>query len=218
MRLARAAFTFASFLAAVAACAAPAAARRGPSWDEVNTPAAIRALHDFAHCVARSHFSRVRAREVLGMDYRTREYRDAIIALADEHNGCLQPASRIRFSILLFAGGLAEALLPEHRDLATLVAYDPARPPVEARDEIEMMSLCAVRGAPAEVAALLATAPASDDEAAARSALMPQLGRCLRAGARTRLNPLEIRALLASAAWRLSQQNVGARTATATGS
>jgi hypothetical protein len=217
MHLCGAARAFTLFFAALAVCAAPAAARRGPADDEPNSPAAIRALHDFARCVAHSHYSRARAREVLAMDYRTQEYRDAIRDLAGEHSDCLPPFTRLRFNLLLFAGGLAEALLPEHRDLATLVAYDPARPAVQARDEVEMMSLCAVRGATAGVAALLATIPASEDEAAVRSALAPQLGQCLRAGARMRLNPLEIRALLALAAWRLSEQNAGPRTASAAG-
>lgn len=217
MSLSGAARAFTLSLAALAVCAAPAVARRGPDGETRNSPTAIRALHDFARCVAHSHFSRARAREVLGMDYRTAEYRDAIRDLAGEHGDCLQPFTRLRFNHLLFAGGLAEALLPEHRDLATLVAYDPARPPVQARDEIEMMSLCTVRGSPAGVAALLATVPASEDEAAVRSALAPQLGQCLRAGGRTRLNPLEIRALLAWAAWRLSEQNAGARAASAAG-
>ena len=41
------------------------------------------------------------------------------------------------------------------RSPAAHVAYDPARPAIRARDESEMMFLCTVRAAPAEVAALL---------------------------------------------------------------
>jgi hypothetical protein len=195
------------FLAALAALSAPAVARRAPADWERNTPIAIRALHDFARCVARNHWSRGRARQLLLMDDRTDDYRAALRALAVEHGECVAPNHILSFNLLLFAGGIAEAVLPQDRDLAVLVAYDPARPPIRSRDEIEVMSLCTVRAAPAGIRALLATVPASAEESAALRALAPQLGQCLRVGARTRLNRLEIRALLALAAWRLSEHN-----------
>ena len=197
-------------LALLALCATPAAGRRPPDDVERDTPHAIRALHDFARCVARDHWARRVARGLLAMDYRTDAYRRALRDFVQQRGHCLPPYHLLASNAFRFSGALAEAYLPRTPDLAALVAYDPARPPLQARDEIEMMSLCTVRGAPASVAALLATEPASAEEAAALRAITPQLGQCLRSGARTRVNPLEVRALLALAAWRLGEQNLGA--------
>ena len=118
--------------------------------------------------------------------------------------------SRLRFSRLPFAGGMAEALLGSDHglgDLAARVALDPALPPLRARDELEVMSICVVRAAPGEVASLFATQPASDAENAALRAIMPRAGQCLTAGASLRLNALSMRSMLALAAWRLDQHN-----------
>ena len=123
---------------------------------------------------------------------------------------CVLPAHALSANSLLFAGAIAEAYLPEGRDLVAAVAYDPTRPPVQARSEIEVMSLCTVRAVPAAVADLFATRPATPEEAAALRALAPQLGQCLRAGGQARVNGLEVRALLALAAWRLIAANQGA--------
>ena len=201
-----------ALIALVALGAAPAAARRPAETTERNTPTAIRALHDFARCVARDHWAKREGRGILAMDYRSDASRQALRRFVGERGRCLPPYHVLSSNSLLFAGALAEAFLPRTPDLAARVAYDPARPPLQARDEIEMMSLCTVRGAPGLVAALLATEAASAEEAAALRAVAPQLGQCLRSGARTRVNPLEIRALLALAAWRLAEQNMGAAT------
>jgi hypothetical protein len=214
MRLFRAAPAVALILALLALGAAPAEARRGRTDPERNSPQAIRALHDFGRCVARDHWSRGRVREVLAMDYRTDASRQALRGFVQDRGQCVAPDHMLSANLLLFAGGLAEASLPRDRDLAAAVAYDPARPPFQARDEIEVMSLCAVRADPASVATLFATVPASAEEGAALRALAPHLGQCLRAGGRTRLNPLEIRALLALAAWRLSEHNAAPLAAT----
>jgi hypothetical protein len=198
---------------ALALWAAPAGARRPPD-PELNSPEAIRTLHDFGICLARNHSARSRVADVLTMDFRTEAARDAIRDLIGEHDPCVA-SSRVFYYVtssnsLLFAGAIAEAFLPRDRELATLVAYDPARPPLQARSEIEVMSLCTVRAAPAAVAALFATQPVTPAEAAALRALAPQLGQCLRAGGEARVNGLEVRALLALAAWRLIAANRGA--------
>jgi hypothetical protein len=167
----------------------------------------IRILHEFARCVA--HRQATRARAVLAMDYRDQAYGHELIRLVDSQLSCAPPGV-LRFSRLPFAGGLAEALLHDRLgqgDLATLVGYDPARPPLQARDQGETMSLCAVRADPARVAALLATDPGSQAEAAALNGVTPQVGNCLAAGASMRLNRLGLRAMLALAAYRLSDDN-----------
>jgi hypothetical protein len=194
----------------LALCATPADAHRPVPDAERNTPEAIRALHDFARCVAHDHWARARAGEILAMDYRDDAAHDALRAFVLERSQCVPPHHELTTNNLLFAGAIAEAYLPRDRELATMVAYDPARPALQARNEIEVMSLCTVRAAPAAVAALFATMPATAEEAAALRTLAPQLGQCLRAGARSRVNGLEVRALLALAAWRLSAVNGGA--------
>jgi len=195
---------------ALAMSAALAAARRPPD-PELSSPEAIRTLHDFGACLARNHSARSRVADILTMDLRTEAARDAVRDLIGEHDPCVA-SSRVFYyvtssSSLLFAGAIAEAYLPRDRDLATLVAYDPARPPLQAHSELEVMSLCTVRAAPAAVAGLFATQPATPEEAAALRALAPQLGQCLRAGTQSRVNGPEVRAMLALAAWRLAAAN-----------
>jgi hypothetical protein len=202
-------FASAAGLLFAALALAPAAAdARGPDSGR-NSPESVRALHVYARCVARDHWARPRLRAILAMDYRDDHARDMLRNFVRDQNHCVAPAHALSAGSLLFAGALAEEMLPSDRDLAGLVALDPARPPFQARDEREVMSLCAVRAAPADVAALLATAPGSREETDALRALSPVLGHCLRAGAQTRVNGLEVRALLALAAWRLSDLNAG---------
>lgn len=209
MHVSRAASAVATFVMALALCAAPAAARGSRPDPGRNSPEAIGALYDYARCVTQDHWAAGRARAILAMDYRTHAASEALRSFVVTRNMCVPPASALSANSLLFAGALAEKLLPRDRDLATLVAYDPARPPFQARDEREVMSLCVVRADPAAVAALFATAPASAEEAAALRALAPRLGQCLRTGAETRVNGLQVRALLALAAWRLAALNEG---------
>jgi hypothetical protein len=123
----------------------------------------------------------------------------------------------MRFNADLFAGGLAEGLLQARfrpGDLATHVAPDATRPPVPSRDEAELMNLCVVRAAPAEVAALLRTEPSSAPETVAFRAIVPHLAPCLRGGASVNVDRLMLRASLALAAYRLSVYNGFALAAT----
>ena len=108
---------------------------------------------------------------------------------------------------------MAEALLLEDlrgEDLGRRVALDPGRPPLRANGETELMGICIVRAAPAEVAALFATEPASAEEAAAMRAVTPHLGRCLRTGVEAHFNRPAV-LVLALAAFRLSENNQPAR-------
>lgn len=173
----------------------------------VTGPAAERVLGTFARCVAERWPDRAAA--ILALDYRTEEYRRRIRGFAQDVWRCA-PRGVLRFSQLPFAGNMAEALLPRRlagRDLAAAVAFDSARPPIAARSESEMMSLCVVRTAPAKVAALLATRPGSGEEVASFGPLMGDVGGCVAAGAQMRLDRVGLRAMLALAAYRLVDYN-----------
>jgi hypothetical protein len=165
----------------------------------------VRRLHAFAGCVAARRASR--SREVLAMDFRTREYSTALIDLAVGERSCAD-FPRGQMSRSFFAGRLAEALLESSlrgTSLAARIAPNPARPALEARDESELMSLCTVLAAPAAVEALLASDPASEAELASVRGLTPQVAQCLTAGVTGRFNRSAIRSLLALAAYRLSE-------------
>ena len=172
-----------------------------------STPDDVRRLHDFAQCVANRRTQE--ARRVLEMDFRTAEYREAIVRLATTQQGCAN-FDRGRMSQRFFAGRVAEALLPASlggAPLSARVAPDPSRFALAARDESELMSLCTVMAAPDLVAALFATPAASDAELAAVRALVPAIGPCLSAGVEGRFNRSAIRSMLALAAYRLSENN-----------
>lgn len=178
-----------------------------------STPADVAMLAHFSKCVA--HQWPARAERVLGMDYASHAYERESQALSDEAIACLDHGL-LRFSDVLFAGGLAEERLRARgvlADLAPHVAYDPARPAIAAHDEAEVMSLCLVRTAPAEVAALLQTEVGTPTEAQTQTALMPRVAGCLAAGQQVRFNPLAFRALLALAAYHLSALNAWQRVA-----
>jgi hypothetical protein len=175
-----------------------------------STPDALIAMRDFSRCVADRN---PRAAEAaLALDHRRDEQEAALRQLAEGNKRCVALASRLGFSSLLFAGGLAERLLARQRGkgrLAPLVAHDPARPAVQARDESEMMALCTVRTAPAAVETVLATKPASAAEGAAMAALAPTVAGCVAAGQTMRLNRPGLRALLALGAYRLAHRGPG---------
>jgi len=199
---------------AVAAAGATHAAQRPETHSEpVSDSRAERVLHDFAACLAASEPRR--AREVLALDYRASGYAEALTRLVGSNTMCLE-RGRLTGNGRLFAGRIAEALLLRSLrggDLGRRVAFDPARPPLQARDETELMAICTVRAAPAEVAALFASRPASEEENAAVRTLAPRIGGCLAAGTSGRFNRAAIRSMLALAAWRLSELNSGIRTA-----
>jgi hypothetical protein len=208
-----------SFKIAAALClvgAASAAPGQGPRRGaEPSSPEHVQILARYSRCVA--HQWPGRARYVLAMDFQTERYGRALQRLAFENSTCLAMGT-LRFSALLFAGGLAEQLIRERRALGNLpahVALDPSRPPFAAHDETEVMSLCTVRAAPAEVAALLETAPASREESDVLAAIAPRFAECLGAGNQVRVNRIAARALLALAAYRLGDHNGWSRVASA---
>lgn len=187
-----------------------------------SSPEDILRLHNYARCIAQTRPQRVR--ELLAGDFREAAYRQMADRLYRPEPRCwnhLGEAQRsrslqVRFNSRMFAGRMAEALLLSDLaggGLGARVAVDPARPPLPARNEEEMMSLCTVRAAPAEVAAIFTTQPASPEEAAAVRAITPRIADCLAAGATGEFNRPAIRSMLALAAYRLVWHNVAPPTA-----
>ena len=188
------------FLLALAAVAAPAP-----------DPASIQSLYEVGQCIATR--SPQTAREVLAMDFQSSEYRRMLKAMGSGSAPCLVPGTDFRSSGLLFAGSIAEGLLKTEfkpADLAADFAFDPARAPIEARNDSEEMALCMVMRAPAQTAHLLQTAPASREEADAEDLLAPLLSDCLKKGAKLGLNRPAMRSLLALAAYRIVTAPKGA--------
>lgn len=202
-------------VALFAVAADPAPAQRDPArsmrlGDAPSTPEDLRALDRFSHCVAQRQPNQSAA--LLAMDFRANGYESGLRRLAQGNRGCA-PLGRLAFSGVLLAGGLAEAVLQRSgasRDVAARTALDPARPPLQARDENELMSVCTVRAVPALVQGLLATEVASQEEAAAIRALMSQVGECLASGMSLRVNRPALRAALALATFRIVQHNAAA--------
>lgn len=196
-------------LTALACAVAPAAAAgQGGSSPRRSDPESIRMLHRYSACLAERRLEE--ARQVLAMDSRSHEYGVKIDSLGTRHHGCIRNGT-LKMNRLLFAGGLAEALLRPAlagAALGPLVAYDPAKPPIVASDETEGMGLCAVRSMPDRVAKLLATEVASPDEARALGAITPDLGSCLRQGASAGFNATGLRAILALATYKLVRHNM----------
>lgn len=190
---------------AVAAVAAAAQAEAKPA---ASAAVDIRTVHVFAECMSDRY--RPGVRRLLALDYRSRAYEHLMDTLTDEGRRCLPfAAGKIESASVLLAGAFAESLLKEAlagAPLAQRVAHDPSRPAIAARDDGEYLALCVVRTMPDEVAALLATKPASEAERLAIASIRPQLATCLRAGAAARLNAAGLRAVLALAAYRLVAQ------------
>jgi len=198
----------------------PAQAQRDPAramrlGETPSSPQDLRVLDRFARCVAGRHENA--AADLLASNPGTSNYNSSLRRLAQGNWGCLHSGT-LRFNEALFAGGLAEALLRRenaHTDIAARTVYDPNRPPLQARDEAELMSLCTVRAAPPQVEALLGSEVGSAEEAAAVRALMPQVGQCLSAGVSMRINRPALRAALALATHRLVRHNALAAPAAA---
>jgi hypothetical protein len=165
---------------------------------------ATQAMHNFGACVVET--TSRGARRVLAMDYRTPEYSQALRRLARGHGRCT-PGHELRFTGVLFAGAMAEALLESDVKAAELpgrLGVDAGQVPVPPRSPTEAMALCTVRQAPQAVVHLLATEPASPEEAQADKALRPAMTECLRKGVQLNLNRPALRSVLALAAWRIA--------------
>lgn len=166
-----------------------------------NAPAAREKIASYGRCVVAA--SPEKASSLLAMDFTSTKYRTGLRALSDNNRDCFGRRGRMRASRLLFAASVAEALLA--RDSTPLnvrlarAASGPAAPTYGPSDAVAM---CTVRSAPDEVAALFATAVASDGEAKAANAVAPVFGRCSQGGLPVSTTVEGMRAMLATAAFR----------------
>jgi hypothetical protein len=202
-------------LAAPAKAQSPAPQADGES--EASSPEDRLTLLEFSRCVASRQRSQAGA--LILSDFTTSAYRDSLRRLTSPQHGCLPNGrGRLRFGGVLFAGDLAETLLPDvspRGSLAAHVALNPGAAPLQAHSQGEVMSVCVVRAAPADTEALLATEQGSPQELAALQAIAPRIGPCLASGAAMRLNRPGVRAMLALAAYRLVRHNAAAPAAAA---
>ncbi len=163
---------------------------------------AVARLHHFARCAVDSRGPQVT--QLLRADYRTKDYDKRMRREIDRSDTCLR-FGQLRFSMMLFAGAIAEILVerePGGVAASLRMPVDPSLPPLVAHSEADVMALCTVRAAPDPSALLLASQPMSPEEAAAVGMLLPSLRTCLVSGANAKLNPAAVRALIALAAWR----------------
>ena len=121
------------------ALAAPVAAEqtrddRRSELEAPATPVAVQKVFKFSRCVAQRYPSR--AANVLALDYRTPQYRDALYKLS-QNNGLCVGLGRLHFSRVLMAGGMAETLL-ERDGVQTLGARISGEAIVTARDDIRL--------------------------------------------------------------------------------
>lgn len=199
------------FFTAIAAAAL--AAQSPASIGSQSEPHVVRGMHRLATCIAQNREREARA--LLAMDFRTREYNRAMRRLAQGHPRCqglLGGANALVSGGVLFAGALAEALLGKDlagHELGPRTAYEPSRPPIEARNGGEVMAICVVRGDPVATSRLLASRPATAEELQALHAMSSLLSGCVPARSEARFTREALRAVIALAALRLVRHNSG---------
>jgi hypothetical protein len=196
----------ATVLLALGISGAPCWAENPPA-DYRPDPFEVQAIHNFGACIVGT--TPEGARRVLALDYRTSEYQRKLRELAKGHDDsrCLLGGWRYQFAPSLLAGAMAEALLKsdvKDPEMVRRLAYDPARPGIEARGPLEEMALCVVMKDPQAIAALFATEPATAQENQAIAPIGGVLPDCLRKDMKVELNKPGLRSLLALAAWRIA--------------
>ncbi|MGE3420320.1 MAG: hypothetical protein AB7I42_30075 [Bradyrhizobium sp.] len=170
----------------------------------LTTPAARAELHGFAGCVVGR--SRELAIEVLGHDFTTARYRNALRLLARNNERCFSRRRSLSASGLPFAGSLAEQLLSQNpTPLNVRLARAVAEPAPRAFSASDRISLCVVRSVPDDVARLLAAEMGSTEENDAVAALDLAVRACSQGGPRLETPPAGLRAILATAAFRTVQ-------------
>lgn len=171
----------------------------------------VRTLVEFARCVGGRRGPEATA--ILALDYRSAAYDQRARSLASRGWACT-PDRPLRFSGMIFAGGLAEGLLPgllNGADLQARIAGNRGRSARRGDQSLDAIGLCVVANNPSGVATLLATAPASAEEARVAQDLTPSVARCVTPGEVARINQPMFRALAAIAAYRLLQQQAAQR-------
>ena len=170
-------------------------AAQAGSAEPVNIPnaEAVRAMHEFAGCVAREQTGEARA--VLAMDFRTRARTARMQRLARSTPTCARH-DWIGMSGLLFAGSLAEQLyLRDNRAVDPAALVSSAR--LEERNRSETLGNCVVRHSPAQARAVLDTPVTSEAEGRALDALRPAIQACLQGADEARMNRPGLRSLVA---------------------
>jgi hypothetical protein len=174
-----------------------------------NTPEARAAIESYGRCAAERQPGE--ANRLLTMDFNTSRYRNGLRLLSqDVQRHCARESvgsfGMMRSANLLFSGAIAEALLEAdatplnarlaHRAAAQVTSYSPS----------DTLALCLARSLPDQVAALFATVPGSEAEAAAAAPLTQALPACARAAAieaDVEITVPAMRAMTATAAYRL---------------
>ena len=185
------------FLSALA-LAAPAAAQ---IHSGAATPEARAAVTDFARCIARSRPDKARA--VLTMNFTSKEYGAAMLALADDNRDCFRTRGRMKAGSLPFAAALAEALLardPAPLNVRLLKAAATDAPTFSPTDRVAM---CVARSDPDGTAAILRSRMASAKERKAAAGLAEVVHRCSPSDLTVELTPYALRSIVATASFRL---------------
>ncbi|MDQ3077436.1 MAG: DNA replication terminus site-binding protein [Pseudomonadota bacterium] len=194
-----------------AAIVLPGAATAAPAGSKSDADAVER-VQILGRCMARSHGGDIH--KLILTDHRSADYRRRIEALQNKHVRCVLSSGggNWRSPGLLYVGALAEGMLHERRllaNLASLTAYDPNRPAIQANSAGDVMAYCMVRRQPAQVGALLGTRAATDAELAALKELGPVLSGCVPANSKSEFTREALRALIALNAYRLYAHNGG---------
>jgi len=197
---------------ALAASPTPPEAALGSKSD----PAHVQELHRAGACLANQRTIEVRA--LLKMDFWTDEYGRVMRKLGRSAGNCQGwqelDARGYQVSGLLLAGAMAEGLLRRDDLLSRLgdaTAHNPGLPAIEARSDTELMAFCVVRTNPVEVAALLATEPATKEEFLTLKAMGATLSGCVTANSKSQFTREGLRALIALGAYRLAVHNQQAK-------
>lgn len=188
-----------------AAAVAGTAERPGEGYDAED----VRKLAELSRCIARQRPAD--AQELLTMDYREDSYARMARWVAGRSMTCV-PRGKMRFSRLLFAGGLAEEMLTTKTGEVP-AGVSGAAPGTSARagDMTQSIGFCVARSQPESVARLLATAPASAEENQVVRDLTPHIAKCVEPGRVARIGQPSLRAVAAIAAYRLQQQAAASR-------
>ena len=176
--------------------AAPASPR--VSYEQPNSdPVAVKVMASYADCVVENDPKAAAA--LLEMDIRTKAYKDSMAAYARHHGSCVPNGGTLRFSDLLFAGDMAEALMRRHHVTADALAAAATASPSPAPG----MARCVAEKQPREVYALFTTPHASDEERQALMAMKDSFPPCTPANQTAVFNIVGLRAMLALAAYHL---------------
>ena len=170
-------------------------------------------INAYFRCIASLH--RARANKLVALEYLSAEQRGQIEKVGpasmfeqDRRENCFNSFSgdggvQIQYDPVSAIGAFAEYFtLKEFEEndaerIAALTREDWQTADLTPRNGSEMIGLCTAQAAGPAVYRLVATEPASDEEAAAIQAVVPYLGPCLTDGVEVSFDATSLRALLA---------------------